>query len=130
MFLFTRVFILFEAFVGFIRILSTTINRWFQLIQKGGNNAEVLTEYEEKIAYIFDLILLWKEENGESLLFSSNLNQHKCTVVELNIHLMIFLQNTFTSNVKCLKGEHWDFILCALISWLEVSYYLLLRLPL
>lgn len=123
MFLFMKIFILFEAFVGFIRILSTTIYRWFQLIQKEDNNTEVFTEYEEKIAYIFDLILLWKERNEESLLFSSNLNQYKRTVIELNINLMIFLQNAFTSNVKCLKGEHWDFILCALISWLEVSYF-------
>ena len=123
MFLFTKIFILFEAFVGFIRILSTAIYRWFQLIQKEDNNTEVFTEYEEKIAYIFDLILLWKERNEESLLFSSNLNQYKRTVIELNINLMIFLQNAFTSNVKCLKGEHWDFILCALISWLEVSYF-------
>ena len=110
-----------SAFSGFIKVLSTTLLRWFQLLQEAEReNMDEFDEYEEKVAAIFNVLLKWKENNSESLLFSNNLSEVREDLVELNINLLLLMENVFLSSINTLESEHWDFILCALVSWLEV----------
>ena len=79
-------------------------------------------DYTRTIIETFDILLVWKEEHGDDFLFATDLNDVEKTVVALNAQLVRFLTVAVTTCVDGLRKEHWDLILCSLVSWLQVSH--------
>lgn len=99
-------------------LLTAVLRKWHQLIR---DQSEATTnDYVTTVTETLDTLLVWKDERGESLLFASNLNEEKAPVIAMNAQLMDLLVVAMTTCVDGLRKEHWDFILCSLVSWLQV----------
>lgn len=85
-------------------------------------NEATSNDYVTTMTETLDMLLVWKEEHGDAHLFPSNLNETDPIVIALNAQLMEILVVAMTTCVNGLRKEHWDFILCSLVSWLQVFY--------
>ena len=83
--------------------------------------ASSLDEYTDVIYLILDHVLRWKEEHSECLLFATSLQESDNTIMELNVNIMNFLDLVLLTASASIKGAHWDFVLCSLVSWIQVG---------
>lgn len=81
------------------------------------------------------IIFSWKNEHEELFLFSNNLQNGNPELIGLNVEIIRFfstLLKSSSTSIPCLGDAEWDFIMCAMLAWLETACdsSALYRLPL
>ena len=79
-----------------------------------------MDDYYDIIHIVVKNIVTWKDEHSDMMLFSSLLSECEPSVVTININLIQFLHQSTVTAMEVFKGEMWDFLLCSMISWLQV----------
>ena len=108
-------------FVGFARvfaIIDGALHQWFQ--QTKGVEEAVL-EYQLTITEILDELVEWNKTHDSLVLVNSPLHDASTSVLTINLSLIRILEKALQHCSDEMSGKHWDFILCTLAGWLQVS---------
>ncbi|KAK2527212.1 Ltn1 [Columba guinea] len=70
---------------------------------------------------ILNIIMSWKNDNEDSFLFSCNLKETSAQLLAFNIEVMRFLPLLLKYHTTPLADNEWDFILCSMLAWLELT---------
>ena len=108
-----------------IMVLNSTLRRWYNFLDQSEFGSNNDGDYQRLVIEVLDTILVWKEEHGDWLLLSIDLaetqdNDNNKMIVALNNNIMELLCTTLATCLQHLRKEHWDFVLCSLVSWLQV----------
>uniref|UniRef100_A0A8C5MB69 E3 ubiquitin-protein ligase listerin n=1 Tax=Leptobrachium leishanense TaxID=445787 RepID=A0A8C5MB69_9ANUR len=87
------------------------------LVSEAVSSAEILP-------VVLKVILEWKNTQEDLFLFSSNLHDASPHLIALNIEIIRFfsllLENLQSAEVSLDEAE-WDFVMCSMLSWLEMT---------
>jgi len=113
-------------------VLNSALRRWHHFLEQSESNSDD-GDYQRLVIEVLDTILVWKEEHNDWLLLSSDLSEShddndNNTVVALNNSIVALLCTILATCSQHLRKEHWDFMLCSLVSWLQVCSYVLVSL--
>uniref|UniRef100_A0A8C5G0C0 E3 ubiquitin-protein ligase listerin n=1 Tax=Gouania willdenowi TaxID=441366 RepID=A0A8C5G0C0_GOUWI len=73
----------------------------------------------EIIQAILATVMEWRNSKEDWFLFNSDLSKVTAEQLNLNVEMMRFLSSLVTRYSTVLGGNQWDFLLCAMLAWLE-----------
>ena len=83
---------------------------------------DMSNDFSDVIASVVTALVEWRDKSNDVLLFSADLHDATDEQLALNVNLMRLLSFILDcGGAKSLAVNHWDFILCGLASWIQVS---------
>ncbi|XP_041657592.1 E3 ubiquitin-protein ligase listerin [Cheilinus undulatus] len=76
---------------------------------------------EEVVLAILATLMEWRNSKEDWFLFGSDLSKVTAEQLNLTVEMMRFLSWLVSHCPTVLGGSHWDFLLCAMLAWLEAS---------
>ncbi|XP_077403469.1 E3 ubiquitin-protein ligase listerin [Vanacampus margaritifer] len=76
---------------------------------------------DEVVPAILSIMMEWRSHKEDWFLFGSDLSKATTQQLNLTVELMRFLSWLVTRRPSVLGNSQWDFLLCAMLAWLEVS---------
>ncbi|XP_057307534.1 E3 ubiquitin-protein ligase listerin-like [Hydractinia symbiolongicarpus] len=107
-----------NLFASFLKLLTSIVSQWYTIISRDDSKV-VSSDYQNVIETMMDNLLVWKDNHSDELLFTTTLVDFKSDIVLLNTHLMELLYLCTRTAATCFRSEHWDFLLCSMVSWLQ-----------
>uniref|UniRef100_A0A8D0GZQ3 E3 ubiquitin-protein ligase listerin n=1 Tax=Sphenodon punctatus TaxID=8508 RepID=A0A8D0GZQ3_SPHPU len=97
-----------EGAYGYLAILNSCLN-------------DGSIECKELLPGILKIIMSWRNDYGDSFLFSCNLKEASPQLLAFNIEMIRYLSLLQKRSSSRLADSEWDFILCSMLAWLETT---------
>ena len=107
--------------VGFARVFAIIDGALHQWLQQTKGVEEAVLEYQLTITEILDELVEWNKTHDSLVLVNSPLHDASTSVLTINLSLIRILEKALQHCSDKMSGKHWDFILCTLAGWLQVS---------
>lgn len=89
-----------------------------------GASPDLSRDLDDIIQAVLTRLIGWRDSSQDSLLFSVDLADATDEQIALNINIMKLLSFSLDcGGANKFDSHHWDFILCSLASWIQVSFY-------
>ncbi|XP_074644451.1 E3 ubiquitin-protein ligase listerin-like [Tubulanus polymorphus] len=86
---------------------------------KGLTVQDVANVNADVIVGVLDFLIHWKDSRETRMCFSSLLSDFSWKEVIANVEMMKFMTVVMQKYFENITREHWDFILCCLVSWIQ-----------
>ncbi|XP_077447675.1 E3 ubiquitin-protein ligase listerin [Stigmatopora argus] len=76
---------------------------------------------DEVVLAVLSAMMEWRTHKEDWFLFGSDLSKVSTQQLNLTVEMMRFLSWVVTRRPTLLKNSQWDFLLCAMLAWLEAA---------